>query len=60
MYICICNAVREADFRHCARRMRGDAETVLQAMGKQPQCRQCLCDAEELLMDARELEYASA
>lgn len=60
MYICICNAVRETEFRHCARRVAGDAETVLEAMGKQPQCRQCLCEAEDLLLEARELECAGA
>ncbi|WP_324740073.1 ferredoxin [Tsuneonella sp. CC-YZS046] len=54
MYICICNAVRETEFRNCARRVSGCAETVLNALGKQPQCGQCLCEAEEILNEERE------
>lgn len=53
MYVCICNAIRESDLREAAREVSGDAETVYAAMGKEPQCCQCLEDADELLFKER-------
>lgn len=55
MYVCICNAIRESDLRHAARRCAGDAEGVYAALGKRPNCRQCLEDAEEILFEEREM-----
>lgn len=57
MYVCICNAIREKDLRCAARRMNGDAEAVYAAMGRKPQCGQCLDEAEEII--AEEVEAAS-
>lgn len=52
MYICVCNAIREADFRRRARECGGlDAEAVYASMGKVPQCGQCLCEADELIAE---------
>lgn len=63
MYICVCNAIRETDFRRRARQCRGDAEAVYAAMGKEPQCGQCLCEADEIIAEEcaldRELVLAS-
>lgn len=53
MYVCVCNAIRECELRHVAARMEGDAETLYAALGKTPQCRCCLEDAEELIADER-------
>lgn len=51
MYVCICNAIRETDLRSAARRCGGDAETVYAALGRTPQCRQCLEEAEDIIAE---------
>lgn len=53
MYICICNAIRETDFRTAALGAGCDAAGVYKQLGKRPQCGQCLEDAEDLLGDCR-------
>lgn len=53
MYVCICNAIREVDLRHVARRCAGDAEAVYAALGKRPQCGQCLDEAEAIVFEER-------
>ena len=53
MYVCICNAIRERDFRCAGRRTAGDAEAVYAALGKAPQCRQCLEEADHILAEER-------
>lgn len=54
MYLCICNAIREVDFRAMAQKCQGDAEAVYAALGKEPQCRLCLEEAEHVLLEARD------
>jgi bacterioferritin-associated ferredoxin len=51
MYVCICNAIREKDLRSAARRCSGGAEAIYAAMGRPPQCRQCLDEAEDVIAD---------
>ncbi|MES2493337.1 MAG: ferredoxin [Pseudomonadota bacterium] len=53
MFVCICNGIREVDLRHAATRCCGEADAVYRQLGKTPQCRKCLDDAEEILLDAR-------
>jgi bacterioferritin-associated ferredoxin len=53
MYVCICNAIRECDLRQTARAVDGDADAVYAALGKVPQCGQCLDDAALILIDER-------
>jgi bacterioferritin-associated ferredoxin len=53
MYVCVCNAIRESEFRHAARRVAGDAETVYEALGKPAQCGSCLDDADMILAGER-------
>ena len=60
MYICICNAIRECDLRHTARRCPGDAEAVYAALGKRPNCGQCLEEADEILLEEREGAFVPA
>lgn len=54
VYLCICNAIRETDFRRAARDGSGDAEAIYRAMGRTPDCGSCLCEAEDILREERE------
>ena len=51
MYVCVCNAIRECEFRRAARLCEGDAEAVYASLGKVPQCGQCIEDADMLLAE---------
>lgn len=55
MYVCVCNAIRETELREAASTCAIDAgaEEVYASLGKTPQCRQCLDDAEDVLLEAR-------
>ena len=53
MYICICNTIRETDLRRAALHHPGDADAVYAALGKAPQCGQCLDDAACILIEER-------
>jgi len=60
MYVCICNAIRETDLRVAARCTSGDAEAVYEALGKRPNCRQCLEDAHDIVLEERGESVAMA
>ena len=51
MYLCICNAIREKDFRTLAPLCGGDAEEIYRELGHEPQCRQCLEEANDILCE---------
>jgi bacterioferritin-associated ferredoxin len=53
VYLCICNAIKTADFRACARACPGGAQDVYARMGKKVQCGQCLDEAEDTLAEVR-------
>jgi len=53
MYICICNAIRETDLCQAALSCKGDAEATYAALGKRPNCGQCLEEAQELIEQHR-------
>ena len=53
MYVCVCNAIRESELREAARGTLGGAEQVYAALGKEPQCRQCLEEADAILFEER-------
>lgn len=53
MYVCVCNAIREDELRHAARRVDGDAEAVYEAIGCQVQCGTCLDEAEDMIVEER-------
>jgi bacterioferritin-associated ferredoxin len=57
MYICICNAIRETDLRNAALACEGDAEATYAALGKRPNCGQCLDEAQEII-DAQRIAAA--
>jgi bacterioferritin-associated ferredoxin len=54
MYLCICNAIREKDFRSVARECPGDVDAVYAALGKAPQCGTCLDEAMHILIEERQ------
>ena len=58
MYICICNAIREADLRDLARDTPDPVEALYARLGKTPQCRQCIEDAEDVVAEARNCTLA--
>ena len=60
MYICICNAIRESELRRAARHCACDAEACYAMLGKRPQCGSCLCDADDIVFEERELGYTPA
>lgn len=53
MYVCVCNAIRECELRRAARLVPGDAEAVYAALGKRPDCRTCLDEAEAIVVEER-------
>ena len=53
MYICVCNAIRTCELRKAARDQAGDVDAVYAALGKVPQCGQCLDEATEIIIDER-------
>lgn len=60
MYVCICNAIRETDLRAAALTCSGDADAVYLALGRTPQCRQCLDEAFEIMTQERASASLSA
>lgn len=60
MYVCVCNAIRESELRCAARCQLGNAEAIYCALGRPPQCRQCLEDAEDILAHERVARRRSA
>ena len=56
MYVCVCNAIRESEFRRAARQVEGDVEAVYASLGWEPQCRTCLDEAEELLLEESRMD----
>lgn len=57
MYICICNAIRETDLREAALTSRGDATSTYAALGKKPNCGQCLAKAGKIIEQERGLPF---
>ena len=53
MYVCICNAIREKDLRAAARCCRDGAEELYARLGRTPQCRQCLDEADHIVAEER-------
>ena len=53
MYVCVCNAIRESELRHAARRTEGDVEAVYASLGWEPQCGTCLDEAAEIIVEER-------
>lgn len=60
MYTCICNAIRECELRKAARQHSGDAESVYAKLGKRPNCGTCLDDAEQIILEEREMAVEPA
>ena len=56
MYVCVCNAIRDSELRHAARRVEGDVEAVYASLGCEPQCCMCLEEAEEIIVEERQAD----
>ena len=56
MYVCVCNAIRDSELRHAARRVEGDVEAVYTSLGCEPQCCMCLDEAEEIIVEERQAD----
>lgn len=54
MIVCSCNAIREDDVRKAARCGAPTAECAYRSMGFEPQCRSCLCHADEIVEEERD------
>lgn len=54
MFVCICNAIRECELRAAARQCcSSGSEAIYLALGREPQCRQCLEEADEVIAEER-------
>ena len=53
MFVCICNAIRDSELREAAVACCGDAESIYVSLGRPPQCRQCIDDAEAIIAEVR-------
>ncbi len=60
MFICNCNAIRESELRKIARHVPCCSISAYAALGKTPQCGQCLTDAEDILREEQDLGAAAA
>lgn len=51
MYICICNALKDKDFKQATSRCSSAecAEDLFELLGCKPQCGSCLCAVDEML-----------
>ena len=53
MYVCVCNAIKDCELRKAARAYAGDVDAVYAALGKVPQCGQCLDEATDIIIEQR-------
>lgn len=60
MFVCICNVIREADFRRAARAHDGDVEAIYAVLGYELQCGQCELPARRILERERAEATAEA
>ena len=56
MYVCVCNAIRECEFRRAARQVAGDVEAVYASLGAEPKCGSCLDEADTMLAEERQMD----
>ena len=56
MYVCVCNAIRENELRHAARREEGDVAAVYESIGCQVQCGMCVEEAAEIIVEERQTD----
>jgi bacterioferritin-associated ferredoxin len=53
MYVCVCNAIRDSELRHAARRSEGDVDAVYATLGCEVQCGMCVEEAAEIIVEER-------
>ena len=55
MYVCLCNAITDRDFRAHAEREGSTVSAVYRSLGKTPQCGKCAPFVRQLLRQVVEL-----
>jgi bacterioferritin-associated ferredoxin len=55
MYVCLCNAITDRDFRAHAEREGSTVSAVYRSLGKKPQCGKCAPFVRQLLRQVVEL-----
>ena len=55
MYVCLCNAITDRDFRAHAEREGSTVSAVYRSLGKKPQCGKCVPFVRQLLRQVVEL-----
>jgi bacterioferritin-associated ferredoxin len=55
MYVCLCNAITDRDFRTHAEREGSTVSAVYRSLGKKPQCGKCAPFVRQLLRQVVEL-----
>jgi bacterioferritin-associated ferredoxin len=55
MYVCLCNAITDRDFRTHAERKGSTVSAVYRSLGKKPQCGKCVPFVRQLLRQVVEL-----
>lgn len=58
MYVCLCNAVTDRDFRRHAGAEDGTVAAVYRALGAKPQCGKCVPFVRQLLRQAVDIPHA--
>jgi bacterioferritin-associated ferredoxin len=53
MIVCCCNAISEKEVRDLARAGARTPEEAYATLGHEPQCRSCLCYAQDLMDEER-------
>ncbi len=53
MYVCLCNALKCAQFKAAARDGAADVRTVFKACGVRPRCGQCFEEADDVMKTIR-------
>ena len=57
MYVCVCNALKEAQFQEIARQHpEASAEDAYRLLGVEPDCGTCVFFAKEVMEKARQTE----
>ncbi|HEX5536412.1 MAG TPA: (2Fe-2S)-binding protein [Sphingobium sp.] len=53
MLVCICNAIREKEFREAVRSGANNPSSAYARFGRRPKCGQCLSFAKTIIADER-------
>jgi bacterioferritin-associated ferredoxin len=60
MYVCLCNAVSDRDFRACAVEKDCTVSTLYRSLGIKPRCGRCVPYVKQLLQQVVEIPHPKA